>query len=141
MYVVSLLFRVWNLGRYMCSRPTLNKSVHVQFDVNEHSSGYYRTKNICSQSQSFRWFCSRKWQLKRYDFYCKNKERVKTSCDKFAKNIQIQDVTVIIFDVGKNAAERILDNGRTFFEEARNCIEKIILKKVNMSLMLKINLY
>lgn len=44
----------------------------------------------------------------------------------------LQDVTVIIFDVGKNAAERITADGPTFFEEEKNCVEKILLQKVNI---------
>lgn len=46
------------------------------------------------------------------------------------KTIRFQDVTVIIFDVGKNAAEREAKDGPTFFEQEKNCVEKILLRKV-----------
>lgn len=52
------------------------------------------------------------------------------ACDEITKNAQFQNVTVIIFDVGKSAAERISNDGPTFFEEARNCIGKIIIRSV-----------
>lgn len=43
----------------------------------------------------------------------------------------IKELTVIILDVGKNAAERETKDGPSFFEQAKNCVEKILLRKVN----------
>lgn len=47
------------------------------------------------------------------------------------KNLNFQNIVVIVFDVGPNGAERESENGPTFFDEAKKCIEKIILRKVS----------
>lgn len=54
-----------------------------------------------------------------------------TPYDEIEWKILLQDVTVIIFDVGKNAAERETKDGPTFFEEEKNCVQKILLRKVS----------
>lgn len=42
---------------------------------------------------------------------------------------------MIVFDVGKNATERQTEDGPTFFDQAKKCIENIILRKVSLSVV------
>lgn len=44
-----------------------------------------------------------------------------------------QDAMVIILDTGRNTVERQGKDGPTFFEVAKGCVQKILMRKVSTS--------
>lgn len=41
-----------------------------------------------------------------------------------------KDATIILFDVGSNTTEHDQSKSQTFYEQAKNCVEAILLRKV-----------
>lgn len=44
-----------------------------------------------------------------------------------------KDATIILFDIGRNSTEVDETKSQTFYEQAKKCVEAIVMRKVNAS--------